>query len=243
MNAYTIAIVISVIIYVVIGNYAGRKIKHLDDYFVAGRQAPTFLIVGTLVASVVGTNTFLGEVGFSYSGYGAVLVLYTAISLPGYLLGALFFGRYIRRARAATVAEFFGRRFDSRRVRVFAALTVIVGVGGYLMSVTQGAALVITWVTDFSYTTALIAVWSAYTVFTIYSGSRGVVITDTMMFLLFATVGILAVYFKANLPVAGSAASVSLLISSHDLASSAQTATWVPVPIGPLRSTCGHGPS
>jgi Na+/proline symporter len=195
MNAYTIAIVISVIIYVVIGNYAGRKIKHLDDYFVAGRQAPTFLIVGTLVASVVGTNTFLGEVGFSYSGYGAVLVLYTAISLPGYLLGALFFGRYIRRARAATVAEFFGRRFDSRRVRVFAALTVIVGVGGYLMSVTQGAALVITWVTDFSYTTALIAVWSAYTVFTIYSGSRGVVITDTMMFLLFATVGILAVYF------------------------------------------------
>ncbi|MFZ9053556.1 MAG: sodium:solute symporter family protein [Woeseiaceae bacterium] len=198
MNAYAIAIAIAVLVYVVIGNYAGRKVKHLDDYFVAGRRAPTFLIVGTLVASVVGTNTFLGEVGFTYSGYAAAHILSTAVALLGYIVGALFFGRYIRRARAATVAEFFGNRFQSRRVRVFAAFTVILGIGGYLMTVTQGAALIVTWVTDISYTTALIAVWSGYTAFTIYSGSRGVVITDTLMFLLFATVGITAVYFISD---------------------------------------------
>ena len=58
MDAYTLAIGISVLVYIAIGNYAGRKVKHLDDYFVAGRQAPTFLIVGTLVASLVGTNSF-----------------------------------------------------------------------------------------------------------------------------------------------------------------------------------------
>ena len=69
MDAYALAIVISVLVYVAIGNYAGRKVKHLDDYFVAGRQAPTFLIVGTLVASVVGTNSFLGDVGMTYSGF------------------------------------------------------------------------------------------------------------------------------------------------------------------------------
>ena len=142
MNAYAIAIAVAVLVYVVIGNYAGRKVKHLDDYFVAGRRAPTFLIVGTLVASVVGTNTFLGEVGFTYSGYAAAHILSTAVALLGYIVGALFFGRYIRRARAATVAEFFGNRFQSRRVRVFAAFTVILGIGGYLMTVTQGAAIV-----------------------------------------------------------------------------------------------------
>ncbi|MDH4125337.1 MAG: sodium:solute symporter family protein [Gammaproteobacteria bacterium] len=198
MNIYALAIVISVLVYVLIGNYAGRKVKHLDDYFVAGRQAPTFLILGTLVASVVGTNSFLGDVGMAYDGYGAALILSGPITVAGYVFGALLFGRYIRRSRAATVPEFFGRRFNSRRLRIFAALTVVFGVGGYLMTVTQGAAMVITWITDISYLPALITVWLGYTTFTIYSGSRGVVITDTLMFVLFGTVGLLAIAFVTH---------------------------------------------
>ncbi|MDX1500506.1 MAG: sodium:solute symporter family protein [Woeseiaceae bacterium] len=194
MNAYALAIGISLVVYIAIGNYAGRKVKHLADYYVAGRNAPTFLIVGTLVASVVSTNSFLGDVGFAYSGYAIPLVINTALGLMGYVLGALFFGRYIRRARANTVPEFFGNRFVSRRVRVFTALTVILGAGGYLIAVTQGVAMVITWVTDFTYVPALIAVWLGYTAFTIYSGSRGVILTDTLMFLLFASVGVAAVF-------------------------------------------------
>ncbi len=198
MDAYTLAIGISVLVYIAIGNYAGRKVKHLDDYFVAGRQAPTFLIVGTLVASLVGTNSFLGDVGMAYDGYAAALILSGPITVTGYVLGALFFGRYIRRAKTATVAEYFGRRFNSRRLRAFAALTVVIGVGGYLMTVTQGAAMVITWITDISYLPALIAVWLGYTAFTIYSGSRGVIITDTLMFVLFGTIGVLSLAFIAD---------------------------------------------
>lgn len=198
MDAYALAIIISVLVYVAIGNYAGRKVKHLDDYFVAGRRAPTFMILGTLVASVVGTNSFLGDVGMGYDGYAAALIISVPMTLTGYVLGALLFGRYLRRARAATVAEYFGKRFNSRRVRAFAAITVVIGVGGYLMTVTQGAAMVITWITDISYVPALVAVWLGYTVFTIYSGSRGVVITDTLMFMLFGTIGILALSFIAD---------------------------------------------
>jgi sodium/pantothenate symporter len=187
-----------VLVYIAIGNYAGRKVKHLDDYFVAGRRAPTFMILGTLVASVVGTNSFLGDVGMSYDGYAAVMIVSTAITVSGYILGALLFGRYIRRAGTATVAEYFGKRFQSRRVRAFAALTVVIGVGGYLMTVTQGAAMVITWITDISFLPALIAVWLGYTTFTFYSGSQGVVITDTLMFVLFSTIGVLALWFIAD---------------------------------------------
>ena len=56
MDAYGIAIAVSLLVYLVVGNLAGRKVRHLDDYFVAGRNAPTLLILGTLVASVIGTN-------------------------------------------------------------------------------------------------------------------------------------------------------------------------------------------
>jgi Na+/proline symporter len=198
MDAYSLAIVISLLVYIAVGNYAGRKVKHLDDYFVAGRRAPTFMILGTLVASVIGTNSFLGDVGMTYDGYAAVLIVTTALTVSGYVVGALLFGRYIRRARTSTVAEFFGKRFNSRRVRTLAAMTVVIGVGGYLMTVTQGAAMVITWITDIPYLPALFAVWLGYTAFTIYSGSSGVVITDTIMFMLFGTIGVLALSFIAD---------------------------------------------
>ena len=50
MDIFTLTIVISLILFIVIGNYAGKSVKNLDDYMVAGRRAPTILIVGTLVA-------------------------------------------------------------------------------------------------------------------------------------------------------------------------------------------------
>jgi hypothetical protein len=63
-----LTIVLSVAVFVFVGAYSGRQVKELDDYFVAGRRAPTILIVGTLVASVFSTSTFLGEAGFTYDG-------------------------------------------------------------------------------------------------------------------------------------------------------------------------------
>ncbi|HEX6260890.1 MAG TPA: sodium:solute symporter family protein [Woeseiaceae bacterium] len=195
MNAYAYGILISIAIYLVVGNYAGRRVKHLDDYFVAGRQAPTLLVVGTLVASLLSTAAFLGEVGMAYSGHGTVVLMLVAINVTGYVAGALLFGRHLRRSRALTVAEYFGQRFASRRVQVAAGLTIIVGLGAYLVAVTQGAALIVTRVSDVSYPAALAAVWLGYTVFTMYSGSRGVVITDTIMFLLFSIVAYCALAF------------------------------------------------
>ena len=65
MDIYTITIAISIVIYIAIGNYAGRGIKRLDDYFVAGRRAPTLFILGTLIASMMSSTMFLGEAGFA----------------------------------------------------------------------------------------------------------------------------------------------------------------------------------
>jgi Na+/proline symporter len=194
MDVYTIAILISFVVYIAVGNYAGRKVKHLEDYFVAGRQAPTLLIVGTLVASFLSTNTFLGETGMAYSNWAGAWLIFPPIAVAGYVLGALFFGRYLRRSRALTVGDFFGRRFD-RRVQVVAGVTIIVGLGGYLLAVTQGAAMLLEQLTPLTYTQGLIAAWLSYTLFTLYSGSRGVVLTDTLMFGLFAAVSVAAVIY------------------------------------------------
>jgi len=195
MDIYSGAILASLIIYIAVGNYAGRRVKKLDDYFVAGRRAPTLLIVGTLVASVLSTNIFLGETGFVYEGQAGPYLLWPPIGAMGYIFGALLFGRYLRRSRALTVADYFGQRFNSQRVQTAAGITIIFGLGGYLLAVTQGTALLLTHIIDLSFTQALIVSWFSYTAFTMYSGTRGVILTDTLMFLLFTSVAMLALLF------------------------------------------------
>jgi len=195
MNFYALGLLVSILAYLVVGNYAGRKVKHLEDYFVAGRQAPTLLIVGTLVASLMSTNAFMGEAGLSYSGFGQVTVMLTAINAIGYVAGALFFGKYLRRSRALTLAEYFGQRFNSSRVQRVAGITIVLGCTGYLMTVSQGVAAIINEVTGLPFGATLLIGWASYTLFTLYSGSRGVVITDTMMFLLFGIVSFAGLAF------------------------------------------------
>ena len=195
MDIYTTTIAISILVYIAIGNYAGRGIKNLDDYYVAGRRAPTLLIVGTLVASLMSSTMFLGEAGFAYDTQAGPYVLFPQAAAIGYVLGALFFGRYLRRSRTNTLAEFFGRRFNSKRVQALAGITIVLALGGYLLAVTQGAAILLAELTDLTYVQGLIVAWLSYTLFTMYSGSRGVILTDTIMFLLFTIASTAATVF------------------------------------------------
>ena len=210
MDLFAATTLISMLIFFAIGNFAGRDVKKLDDYFVAGRRAPTLLILGTLVASVFSSTIFLGEAGFTYAGQMGPYLLFPGIAATGYVYGALLFGRYLRRSRAPTVADYFGQRFNSHRVQQIAGAIIIAALGVYLLVVTQGAALLLTDLLSLSYTTCLIVVWLTYTIFTIYSGSKGVILTDTLMFLLFA-IATIAFSFVVIGDLGGVAASIENL--------------------------------
>ena len=195
MNSFQAGIVISLGCYLAIGWYAGKRVKHLEDFFVAGRNAPTVLILGTLVASFMSTNAFMGEAGMSYQGHAPLVIIMTCFNCLGYIVGAVFFGRYLRRSRALTVPDFFRSRFKSRRIQVFAGISIVAGLSAYLLAVTWGMALIITEVTGFSEVIAILMVWASYTLFTLYSGSRGVILTDTVMFLLFSSIIVVTAFF------------------------------------------------
>lgn len=195
MDIFTLTIVVSIIFFVLIGNYAGRSVRQLDDYFVAGRRAPTLFIVGTLVASVFSTSIFMGEAGFTYDGQMGPYILFPGIAVAGYLYGALLFGTYLRRSRAPTVADFFGQRFNSHRVQQAAGITIIIGLGGYLLVVTQGAAILLSELTGLTYFQGILVAWASYTFFTMYAGAKGVILTDTLMFLLFTFATVFFVFY------------------------------------------------
>lgn len=194
---FSIAVIASFLIYIAIGVIVGTKISDKAGYYVAARNAPVILITGSLVASYLSTVAFLGEAGFAYEGYPMLLLTMAAFNAAGYVVGAMFFGRYLRRSEALTVPEFFGRRFDSPMVQAAAGVTVVVGIGFYLIAVTQGVTLIISDILGVSFWAALLVFWLAFTSFTFFSGSPGVLITDTIMFCVFTLAAVLGVSFLA----------------------------------------------
>ena len=195
MNIYLIGVVIALIVFILVGVLAGRKVKDTNDYYVAGRRAPVILIVGSLIASFLSTGAFLGDTGEVYNGFFMGIVIVGIMQSLGYVYGATLFGKYIRRSKANTVPEYFGIRFNSNRMRKLASMTLIIGVTAYLLSAIQGVSTLMTSITGLEYKWCVIIAWVSFTVFTVYSGSKGVLLTDTIMFLVFLSAALIGIPF------------------------------------------------
>ncbi len=195
MNVYLLGVLVSLAVFFIVGMAAGRRVKDVNDYFVAGRNAPTVLIVGSLIASFLSTGAFLGDTGEVYSGFFMGIVIVGVLQATGYIYGAGLFGKYIRRSEVGTVPEYFGTRFCSPALRRLSAVIMIFSVCAYMLSAMQGVATLMSSVTGLKYSLCTVIAWFAFTAFTIYSGSPGVLLTDTIMFLVFLAAALIAVPF------------------------------------------------
>lgn len=200
MTIYFWGVIISLIVYLVVGLYAGRQIKDVNDYYVSGRNAPTILISGTLFASMLSVNGFMGDQGWCYTGNITSLVLLNSMCACGYVIGPFVFGRYLRRSECTTMPEYFGTRYKDRKIRRVAGIITIISLTAYLLACITGVGILMQELTGLSYEVTLLLAWLCFTIFTFYSGSKGVILTDTLMFLVFLFAAILAgpIIFKAQ---------------------------------------------
>lgn len=194
MNIYLIGMAISFVIYLVIGFFISRKVKDANDFYVAGRNAPILLIVGSMIASYVSTGMFMGDAGEYYSGIFSPMTILATMQVVGYIIGAVFFGRYLRRSQVMTIPEFFGKRFCSEKLRKLATITAIITMTVYLLSVVQGVGTLMHVVTGVDYNLCIIIAILVFSAVTIISGSRGVLITDTLMFSVFTIALVISVF-------------------------------------------------
>lgn len=186
MNIYLIGMVLTMILYVFIGALISRSVKDANDFYVAGRNAPAYLITGSLVASFIGVGLFMGDVGEAYSGFFGPLMVAVGTLSVGYIFGSVFFGRYLRRSQALTIPQFFGKRFDSPAMKMLATITGTFIMLVYSLSCVQGIATLMSVVTGLTYNTCIVLSVIAFTLITVLSGAKGVLITDTIMFAVFS---------------------------------------------------------
>lgn len=198
MNIYFAGMLFSMLIYILLGLMISRKVKSANDFYVAGRQAPTILIVGSLVASYCSTGLFMGDAGEAYSGFFSPMLIVAILQIVGYVYGSVFFGRYLRRSKAITIPEFFGLRFCSRAMRILSMITALVTLTVYLLSIMQGIGTLMNVVTGVNYNICILLALITFTVLTVTSGSKGVLITDTIMFGIFTFATIIGVFVIAH---------------------------------------------
>lgn len=192
MNVYLIGVLISIAVYIIVGMHAGKNVKNIDDYYVSGRNAPTLLISGTLFASMLSVNGFMGDQAFCYNGNITTLVLLNSICSIGYIIGPLSFGRYLRRSRCTTMPEYFGFRYKDNGIKRTSGIITVISMTAYLLASITGVGILMNELTPFSIEVCYLLSWFAFTAFTFYSGSKGVVITDTLMFILFIGASLIA---------------------------------------------------
>lgn len=181
MNIYFFGMLIAMAVFLLIGFYVSKKVRSAEDFYVAGRRAPVLLIAGSVIASYIGTGLFMGEVGEVYDGLFAPILIDAILASTGYIVGSVYFGRYLRRSRTMTIPEYFGKRFCSRRMHILAAVTAVVTMTVYLLSVMQGIGTLMSSVTGLDYNLCMVLAWVVLTAITVLAGSRGVLITDTLM--------------------------------------------------------------
>lgn len=192
MTIYFAGVLVSFALYLFLGFYAGKKVKDTTDYYVAGRNAPTILIAGTLFASMLSTNAFMGDTGWCYTGNITSIILLNALCGSGYVIGVLWFGRYLRRSECKTMPEYFGKRFNDMKNRRLAAVILVCSLTAYLLACMTGTGILLQELTGLSRTACIVIAWAAFTSFTFYSGSKGAILTETAMFMIFVGASMIA---------------------------------------------------
>jgi SSS family solute:Na+ symporter len=189
---YGIVLVYFIVI-VAHGVYVSRKNEEgADNYFLAGRALPWYLIGFSLFASNMSGSSFVGLMGGAYAN-GVVIFNYEWTASLVLILFAIFILPSYLKARIATVPEFLEERYDVRSRRAFSLFTIL----AILFIDTAGAlyagGLVISNVTGYLNLWAAVAVLALVAgLYTILGGLSAVVVTDTVQaILLIAGAGVL----------------------------------------------------
>lgn len=195
-----VMIILSFILFMVVGGYVSKKVKNAEDYYVMGRQAPTFLVTGTIVASYLSTTAFTGIFASAYNyGMGPGILNYGCVLIWTVLIFVL--GPRIYRMKAWSIPEILSLRYGSHRIRTAASVLLFLACSTYLVSIFAGAGIALSGPLGVSKQFAILVSGIVVLFFSVCGGMWGVVVTDTIMMVLF--VGSAIVGFPVALTHAG----------------------------------------
>jgi len=132
---------VTIAVYAVIGLLA--RTSDITEYYVAGRNVPSFFNGMATAADWLSAASFIGLAGSLYAtGYESLA--YIMGWTGGFCLVAFLLAPYMRKLARYTLPDFLGTRYDSRLVRLISVFATVLCSFVYLVAQLQGVGLIAT---------------------------------------------------------------------------------------------------
>ncbi len=177
------AIVVGLILYVVLTTgvsfFMMARVRRPTDYLVAGRGLQSWVLVGTIIGTCIGTGVIIGGSGLAYKHGWAGCAYPIGLGL-GTLLTGLFFAR-MRRYKFMTLSEEIACYYERNRIIVeFSNVTLFLSQLCWLTVQIMGGAAVLGAVTGLPYKACIVLAGFAKAIISIPGGLKAVVYTDVL---------------------------------------------------------------
>lgn len=168
---------------IAVGIYSRRQIKDVNGFVLGGRSVGPWLTAfayGTSYFSAVVFVGYAGQFGWKYGISSTWIGIGNA--LIGSLLAWVLLGRRTRvmthHLEAKTMPEFFGKRYESRTLRLMASLIVFIFLIPYTASVYSGLSNLFGIAFDFDYKWCVIIMAVLTSIYVILGGYLATAIND-----------------------------------------------------------------
>ena len=187
---YTVSIAIYLLALVGVGIYKTKMVKSSEDFMVAGRILPWYILVGTLLATWMGSGSLFSGAGLGYRNGPAALWSSAGAWLGIFLI--YFIAKRIRNFGKITVPDIFEIRYGNFAA-VLATITTVIAYTTIVSYQFRGGGKVLSMVSDGMISLeAGIIITAVFAIsYTVLAGMFSVVYTDVVNGVLM-TIGVLA---------------------------------------------------
>lgn len=172
-------IILYILLTLLIGWYASRKVNTSIDFTIAGRRLPVYIVASGLFATWFGSETVLGAssefmdhglLGIIEDPFGAALCLF---------LTGMFFAKPLYKLNILTFSDYFGMRYNKNAEWV-SAIFMIPSYFSWIAAQLVAMAIVLQAISPISFGWAVLLCAGIVVFYTYLGGMWSVAITDTI---------------------------------------------------------------
>ncbi|MBN1576980.1 MAG: sodium/solute symporter [Chitinispirillaceae bacterium] len=214
IRGYDLAVIILFLAAIpVFGLFFKKYVKSEEDYFLAGRMLPFWVIGGSIIGTNIGAYDYVGAAGGAYR-FGLAQANYEWLgAIPAMILSAMLFIPFYWRSGAYTVPEYLGKRY-STAVRTIEAILWFLFLAAVLGVFFWASGIMLKGYLGWDRTLSIWIVAFIVALYTVTGGLAAVAITDVVQILVML-VGGLAVMVIGFSQTGGWTGLVAMLQPSH----------------------------
>jgi SSS family solute:Na+ symporter len=160
-----------------VGWWYGRKKTTSQEYFLAGRSLPWYVVGSSYIASNISIEHFVGMVGAAVL-YGICVATPEWSTVIAFSFMIWIFIPFLMTSKVYTAPEFLERRFCTELRVIFAAITIIANVFVFMGPVIYGGSLILVKLFGFQKVTAAITIGVVAGFWAIWGGLKSVAFMD-----------------------------------------------------------------